>query len=420
MLKTFYPNWLFLGNDQLSFMISYHLPTGYLHKLYLPSSDLTRLLFSGVIRKTSVTLLQIFSPVYIYSVLINVYSRQNITIFYVLLYYALSFLIKNITQIVIAENISRFIGFKNTIRLSLIPYLLFLPFILSARNNPFLFIFSAIFYGISAGLYWWGYHGYFVKKGEFKHYGETVGEANFLESLVMIVTPLIGAYVTILFGFPALFLLAALLIVISIIVLGHGSKTRQKQDVKFIEVLKLVVRLKSTSVAYVGAGGEAVIAAVVWPLFLYLFFGKVISLGLIVSGAALISAVIAIFVGRISDIKGEGTIIRIGAPILAFSWLVRIFNLSIAGFVIGDALRNFGQRMIVTPLNALSYRKAFEAETAKAILFLEINENFGIILMLLLLSFVILAGGSLWLAFLLASLFAIWPIIPVIKNRFEG
>lgn len=78
---------------------------------------------------------------------------------------------------------------------------------------------------------------------------------------------------------------------LALILLGSGREKRQRRDIDFSGVIKLIRTHKSISTAYIGIGGEAIIYGATWPLFLYLFFSKVISLGIVVSLGSLLAAV---------------------------------------------------------------------------------------------------------------------------------
>lgn len=380
--------------------------------------DLSSLIFSRVSRQVAITLTHLFSPVYIYLTLTGNNIEEVYAILFVLTYYFLTFLVKILTQMV-SEDFSRKVGFKSIIRFSLPPFLLFVLTLIFSSEYPSLFLLAAIFSGIHIGLFWWGYHGYFVKKGERGHLGQRIGQSNLLSTFASIATPMFGALVIYYFGFPLLFTLSTMFMVTSIILLGKGSKTKQIHDVRLSEVVRLITTHKSVSLAYFAMGAEGIISFVVWPMFLFLFFKKVTSLGIVVSVSCFVASIFAVIVGKWTDKQGERKIVSMGSPILFISWMIRYFSFSIAAFVAGDSMRNFGQMMIGVPLNALSYEKAVEKGTAKAILFFEITQTLGMVAALLVLSALILSGANLSSSFIAASIFSLLPLVAVFKKRLK-
>lgn len=396
-------------------MLAWHLPNNLLY-FHRPKDDLIHLFLSGVARRVAMTLLAIFSPIYIYLAIKNLGFSQPYAALSVLFYFLIVFIAKLVT-LIYSEDLSRRIGFKGTIRISIVPFALFIPALIYASDYPILFLLTSILWGLHSGFFWWGYHGYFIKTGEKDHFGRSIGEANFLETVAAVLTPLLGSVVTNYLGFSVLFVLVALFMVISLLLLGKSREKRQKHDIQFKGVIKLIKVHKSVALAYIGAAGEAILYAVVWPIFLFLFFGKLVSLGIVVSLSALLAAIFATVIGGWADKQGERKIVSIGSLLLSISWLARVFSRSFQAFVAADTFRNFGQRMVNVPLNALSYKKALEAESAKAILFFETTSIVGIFISLIFLSIWMYLGGDLAGSFVLASLFSLLPLVAVFKKR---
>lgn len=88
--------------------------------------------------------------------------------------------------------------------------------------------------------------------------------------------------------------------------------------------------------------------------------------------------------------------------------------------MVADTVRNFGQRMVSVPLNALSYKKALEAESAKAILFYETTQIIGVVTALVILIVLVLVGGSLKAGFIIAFFFSLLPMLSVYKKRLHN
>lgn len=272
-------------------------------------------------------------------------------------------------------------------------------------------------WGIHAGLFWWGYHGYFVKTGESDRFGHSIGEARFLETLAGVLTPFVGAILVSFFGFGALYIFVGIIMLFSLALLGKDHDRRQKRDIKFLSVAKLMLTHKSVTLAYAGTGAETVIYMFVWPIFLFLFFGQVVGLGAVVSVSLLIAALFALAVGGWIDRQGERKIVAVGSPLLVLSWTLRMVKRSAPFFVLADSIWNFGQRMTVLPLIALTYKKALQAESAKAILFRETALIVGQVISLLILIIWVLGGGSLSGSFVLAAIFSTLPLMAVLTHK---
>ena len=157
------------------------------------------LFWGGVARRVSIILLSLFSPVYIFVSITESGFSYKTTIFLVISFYILEQLAKLVT-ISASENLSQKMGFKGVMRASALPFILFILLMLFAKNNIILFPLALITIGIHSGFYWWGYHGYFIKTGDEKHFGLSISEAGFLETFASVATPLIGLQAILVLG----------------------------------------------------------------------------------------------------------------------------------------------------------------------------------------------------------------------------
>src|SRR4030043_1291713 len=367
--------------------------------IYKPSGHILSLFWSSAARSIAQKFILVFSSVYVYQTFSNIGYDYKKSILLVSLFFAL-FLVSKLLFLSLAENISRFTGFKGVIWLSAIPFALYIPAIIYAETNPFFFFLAAVLYGMQSAFYWWGYHGYFIKEGDRKHYGGGIGGGEFINTLANITAPLLGGLLIKSNGFPLLYTLAGLFMFLSLILLGRGNDQRQKNDIAFFDVIRLIIKHKDVSSAYIGVGMEGELYVIVWPLFVFLLFGSVVSLGIIVTLSTLFAAMIGVFVGNRIDKKGERNVVAISSPLLSFSWLLKSVSLSLPILVTADSIRNFGEKILSISLIEQTYKKASEAETAKAILFRELAMIIGGFLCVFLAVIVTLLGFDLKSLFL--------------------
>ena len=399
-------------------MLTWHLPSNFNFFNYR-KNELKPLLLSGAARRVAVTLISIFSPIYIYQIgqKYNLESRYAIIV--VLLYYVIAILSK-IISLSFSENLSQKIGFKSMIWVSFVPFVLFILSLACASLWPYLFILAAIFWGLHVGFFWWGYHGYFIKEGDDNHFGGDIGKAVFLETLVAIASPFLGALLISFSGFNSLYIFSGVFMGAALLLLGKDHERKQRRDIRFSEVISLIQSHKSISLAYIGSSAETVLYMVIWPVFLFRFFGQVISLGAVVSVSVFFAAIFSLALGRWVDRQGERKIISIGVPLVTLSWVVRIIKRSLPFFILADSIWNFGQRMVNLPLNTLTYKKGVEGGVARAILFRETTITIGGLLSLILLIIWMSYGGRLEEGFIIAAVLSTLPLVAVYKKRLQN
>lgn len=395
-------------------MIGWHLP---IHARHLPYKvdGLPVLFAASVLRRVSMTLLALFSPIYIFGIareggLVLSLALASVFAFFFLIYLA------KILTIPLAENLGFRYGFKGVLLLSGPPFLLFIPLLVWMKQLPFLIIPAAVLLGMHNGFFWWGYHGFFVKAGKAISFGEELGAANIFETFAMVSTPVGGAFLVQNLGFGSLFWLAGLTLIFSLTLLVPASQRIPKTDVRLGEVIKLISRHKGVALGYFGNGAEAAVYNAVWPLFLFLTLGTALKMGAVVSLAVLVAAVMTFLVGLWVDRRGEREMIAVGTPLLSFSWIMRSLGTTPALFVAADSLWRFAEGMVSLPMNVLSYKKALEG-TGRALMFRELALASGPVFLTLILVVWALLGLPLVWSFLLAAGASLLPILSV---RFDN
>jgi MFS family permease len=387
--------------------------------LYRPRGRLIRLFLAGVGRKVAITFLSIFSPLYIYQLYTRLGSSFKQAVLLVTFYFLLIYLTKIIT-IAFAEDLSRKIGFKKTMWFSAAPFTGLILSLVLSQFLPWLVFPGAIFWGMHAGLFWWGYHGYFVKTGDYEHFGEGIGEADLIQTLAASLTPIIGAIATSFLGFMAPFILSAVFMLLGLILLGTKKDTKQHHDVKVKEVLSLMWNRKLVSASYASFQADTSIYLIIWPLFLFLFFKSVISLGEIISISAFIAGILGIVAGRFVDKKGENKVVGAGSILLFFSWITKFFGRAASYFVGSEITRYFGFKFVDVSFGELSYKKATEKWFAHAMLFREFSFSIGGIFAVLIVATMVYFGFSLSTVFVAAAFITLTPLLAVLKGKIHG
>lgn len=384
--------------------------------LYKPGKELSKLFFMGIARRASVSFLSFFSPVFIYQLCIGKGFAPDSAIYAAVMFYFILIICKQFF-LGISENLSQKIGFTGTIRFSFIPFVVLIFSLIFAERFYGLIFLAAVSWGIHAGLFWWGYHGYFIKKADSKRFGEGIGELEMLKTIVTIIAPLLGAIVIDLFGFQIAFFVSGLFMLLGVIVLGDDKNIRQKHDVRYIDTIRLLVKHKWIAIAYVANGAEGLIHTFIWSLFLYIFFNGVLGMGFVVSFALFLSAIFAIFIGKKIDKSEEKKVLTIGSPLFSLSWLLRVFTGNVFFYVVSDALRNFSEKMVTLPLMGLSYKKSVEDYSSKAILFREIAIGFGSLFALIVIYIFVFLGMGFVEIFILTAFIMLLPLVPVFLKK---
>lgn len=382
----------------------------------LEGRRLGRLFMYASLRDAALSLLGLFSPIYILQSSVEQGYKLQTAVLFVICFYIILFISK-IFALVMSENLSQKMGYKHIIRLSFIPFLACIPFIILIKQNIFFGVLAALLWGIDAGMYWWGYHGYFIKNSMKGRWGKEIGGFEFMLTLPRILTPLSGAIIVSIFGFNALFVLVAVFMLLAMVLLGKGADAPQKVDVRASEVLKVMWNRKSVSAAYMGQGADALFHTIFWPMFLFILFGQVLTVGTIFSGAVLFSAMVALITGIWIDKRGIRQIIATSSLIISLTWLVKFVVSTVGAIVFLDTASRIANKMAAVSLDGQTYKKAMEKNISQALLFRELNLAFGYLSAAIGVGIISFIDPSLRSVTLLASLMTLLPQFAVINKK---
>lgn len=377
-------------------------------------TSLLPLFVNVTLRNVAITLLALFSPLYLLQQSQKLGLSLNLAIVSVIVYFVVVYFFKLIA-LPLAENLGPKIGFKSILGLSCLPFMIFLAFLYLGQENFFLLFLSALFWGIHTGFFWWGYHGTFIKTADQDYFGREVGLVQVLLTASSVIAPILGGFVVYKLGYQFLFILVGFVFLLAILAILPAPKTAPRHDARIIKVWQIFRSHKRMTAAYIGWGGESGLYGIIWPIFLFLILGQILTFGGIFSAAILFASLINLLIGARVDKLGSEPTLAWGSPLNFLSWLARIFARPAFLIVIIDTFYRVTEQMLVIPLDALSYRKAIEGGTGQALYFREILITLGAIIFLILAAVLVFLNLPLWATFMVASLGALMPLLIVKK-----
>jgi len=376
-------------------------------------SSFSAIVLTAAFRKMAFGFLGLFSPIYIFQIIINNANGENTLKFAVLgvLFYMLAFYLVKLLTFPLSENLSYKLGFKNVIALYIFPLLLYVSCLVLAKDNLLFLFLAPLFGGMQAALFWFGYHGLFIKCVNEHSFGFREGICNGISILALIITPLLGSILILAWGFRGLFFTAAILSLISALIILFSPQDKPYRDVRFLKVFSLFKSNLRPFGAYLGHGGEFSIYGTVWPIFLILALGNILEYGGIISGGILLAFLVTLAVGRWVDRAKGKRIITIGALVGGFSWLLRIV-IRLPLFIVGvEGFYRITEQMLSIPMDVESYKKALRGWVSHALYFREISLSLGAILAISGSIILIALNLPLWSPFFLAFLGNLAPIL---------
>lgn len=373
-------------------------------------TQLLPLFLNQSFRGVAVSLLSLFSAVYIYKTFSSLTGQENLGLLAVFSF----FLFLNVFKFIfflLAEELSLKLGLKKMVYLGLFCLFLGVFSLLFSLKQPVWIFLTPLFWGASVGLYWFGRHGLVIKQGREEDFGKQLGLANALVVIFLLGVPFLGGLLINFAGYRALFIASLCFLFLAALILKSTKDEKTHTDTNLTEVLGLFRTHKRMLVAYMGDAAGTTIYGVAIPLYLFFILKRELSLGEFFSLSMVLVALIDLMIGRWIDIKGKSQVIGFGAILSFLVWLGRFFTVEIGLLLIFDILDRITTGMTGIPLSVLSYEKALDGHsTGRAVLFREIAISFGSVFACFLLILLALAGIDLKYSFLAAAAFCLLPL----------
>ncbi|MBD3263093.1 MFS transporter [Candidatus Woesearchaeota archaeon] len=287
-----------------------------LHKLSLTKikKELKEIYAATIMRAFSLSLVSVFIPMY----LLNLGYELNQALFYLAIFYLTMAIFAPIVSVISSKA-----GLKHTIAIGpglTIVYLLLLRSI-GEINLPLYPI--AIVGAIGAIIYWVPMNSHFTKSSNKGRRGTETGLFTALPKVAAVTAPFIGGVMIASFGFSLLFLIAAVLLLVSVapLFLSYEYKSHMKYKWKQIFSKKNLHWFDDFFVQ----GFVMVPVFVMFPIYIFTLSQNFSITGAAVSLMSLGIAICAILLGRATDKFGKKAIMRASAIILSLVFIGLIF-----------------------------------------------------------------------------------------------
>lgn len=313
----------------------------------------------SIIRYFAVSLFQIFNGIYILEMARNhgfaYHQALSVVAFILCLVYIFDALSVGPTVWLIAKKGLKFSIFWGSISL------VFFYVILSLGKYDLIFLpISTIFGGMAITLYWTAYHIYFSRLSDDKKQGAELSISAILQAIVTIGGPAFGSLIISFWGFEALFVIMAILVILAIIPLRFLPKQENNIEIHVLKtIMTLSPRREWRSMIAMGADSIADLVAVIFlPIFILPILAGIIGVGFVGSLIGFFAMIMTFMIGMAIDKFGPKRVTNIFAPLDSIAWVLTAFiSAPIHVFIMSAvyALTRTGQ---VVALDATIYSRA--------------------------------------------------------------
>jgi len=236
---------------------------------YSLKQEINELYVATAIKSFGVGLMAMFGAIFMYEYFAG--SLGAVFTFYVIPYIAYVLLLPLVARLMSKVGLKRLMALGN-------PFIgLYLALLAFAPQGSVLFAGIAVLLKIVYLLLFWpARHTDFAKFASPEKRGRQIGLANILTSLVKVVAPLLGGIIITFFGFPALYVTAAILVVVSSIPLFKSDEVYAKYNLSWSQSWAAVFErhnIRATA-AYFFEGVDYYVAGFLLPLFYFFVIGE--------------------------------------------------------------------------------------------------------------------------------------------------
>jgi len=281
--------------------------------------ELSEVYANLIIQTFAISLAGVFLPIFV----INLGHSLDIALMFMLVFW-----IAHGIFVPFASKLSGVIGLKHSILIRiplLVSFFALLAWAPGIANNLSVLFFIAILGGISEAIYWPSLHAVFIKNSSLV--GETAQAGNLFAfpKFAAVVAPLLGATILAVLGFPVLFAIVIVLMLLSVVPLFVTPDRRES-----VTIDKKVFSSSSVyALLFLSKGILKVSEAVMWPLFVFVMIGGFVNVGLAATFTALGIAIFTSFISKITKKMRRHQLLKIGAIGYLVIWVLRIGATSI-------------------------------------------------------------------------------------------
>ena len=366
--------------------------------------EIVELFSAHTIRRFALALIVIFEPIYLFIYFGNSLSKA------LLFYGAISLLYGLFVPF--GAKIMAKIGLKKAMLWS-VPFIFFYYLVLWQINLFFLFLFLAIILRFFSALFYWpAYHIDVARFSKRRIRGEQISVSMVVYNLASVAGPFLGGLIIFKFGFPILFIIVLILLLVSAVPLFFSKEIHEIYPDSYEKAFKQILskRARRDSIAFAAFGFDQGVNMFIWPIFLFVLVINYEAMGLITSGALFLSLLFALYIGEVADVNRR-KLLRIGSILTAIAWLFKTFVRTPFNAFLAHTAYHFAFTSSSIPFRTIMYDKASEDKRKldQYIVFREMAHNLGRAFMFIILAivFFFIPVTKIYLIFPLAAVFAL-------------
>jgi MFS family permease len=314
-----------------------------------PRRELREFYTFSILFSFASALITVFEPVFFYT--------QGISLSLISLYYGLHYTLYLFLLPLGGKFAARF-GWERSLSMAMPVFVVYFLVLAWLPSHTWFFWWAWILLTVFKIFYWPAAHAELTKFSEGKNRGTEIAWMFAIARGVGVIGPMIGGVVAAVFGFPALFILAAVMSLVAAVPLLKTKERFRVQKLAYVSFWKIIFAKRHRRMVVTMLGwAEDLVAMVYWPLFIFIVMGSVDKLGYVVSFNVLLMTLFGFFIGEVSDRYPRRVVLRINWPFVVLSYLFRCVAISPVRVVLTDALSRISTVGVRIPMWCGLYRE---------------------------------------------------------------
>jgi len=337
------------------------------------------------LRKFGVALVGIFFPVFLFLRTQEVFADYEtllggsiaLGIYGVSAYFFLWQFVKLWITIPTANFLNKH-GFRRTIAIGNILLAVLLVLLTLAETYYSLLFLAAIVHAFSTSFYWISYHTLFGEDGVVDKLGKEVSISKLIERFSSIAGPAIGGVILTFWGFQALFSVALIVVLLSIIPFFFMKHHKHGEKVTLARINEWIAQPthRNEMIGILGRHIDNLVAAIFFPLFAFTTLGTFAKQGLVEAIALGLGALSIFAAGRIFDKKRSRQAFSLGNYATIVLTLLRGLSVNFGQLLAFESIRKIASPFYWVTFDSLWYRKS-KSKGEGVLMFAVINQIFG-------------------------------------------
>lgn len=371
--------------------------------LFFFQKSLRNLFWSSFLRQSGLSLVDLFTAVYLYRVGathfffqipgLSDFQQGILTV----IVYTLALRLAALSTIFPIAKLASRVGLPRIAIFGNILMALRYALLALSVTFPSVIFLAAIVQGIEVAGFIPAYETMFSRLASKSKVGRDVGAFTFVLRLTHSLLPAVSGILIVSAGFQAAFVAAMVFLLLSCLPL---VSMRGRQELAYPSPTRFLswFRREGDPVVWIAIAGRYLsdIASWLWPIYLVLLFGNIERLGLLMSVSLFISLIVTYFSGWYVDHNKRNTLFLVGGVLLSLFWIGRIGLVVVQLVVVLEIAQKIVESFFAPSFDAHVYRISKRLDTYAFHVYKEVMLSVIGVLYCTFLGFLFLFYGAVW------------------------